>query len=798
MGAAPTRDANSNVKPLDRVLPVLQLHLAPVFASSFSRSDSVKSMATYGKRVRGPFSFSVFRDDHGAPGDAGEGQSHSKLQKRPRRDDPLRERPEKTTLARAKPSTTPSLPQPAFVSSTTSDDPVDLSRPLANPDLPRLPEARLSSREPPASQHLARRSLQPLSSHFGHPGAPDLTSGSASRSASRHARSTSASTDGAIVHRLSSTLEPVGTPLSYRAPAALSQLWSTPSSPALSPVTCQRASRSGSDELPVNHCRFSRPFAAHNSSSSYSLSDRSDTLTTNTSNQRTASDFTDATLTDTTTDLPSLALRQKFGLRNRRAVRQAQKMDRPNASMVGTVGMGPEHGNPNQFETRNASSASLFNKVSGVLGEKSANLKRSLPFMTSMTPPKPVEKMSIGAPYDVRQGAEAMSTPPRRPKAGEDVRSWGAPERVNKKPVLPGGIEQQPKSKAMKTHGNSGTRDGHSTSPHHDTMKTSSAEHKKDPSVGKQSLGRSSPSMTALPTRPPTSIGLRGWVSSTHRLSKLALNEQSPGETSDNDSSVENASNSQHQQDQSRPAKASILERMKNTLNLTRRHKRRNTTVQTAVDLHNPEPATSLRTSRSAAMLSSPLAFRSERPGKFSPTMESIPSAGTKMPELPPINSGPAITFSSMSLLHAPRADDRDISAPASKSPVEAYGGRTKAELPAFATESSMPDITDVSGHNGFHRMSPLRSHTNVMEFAEAPSAVAATRMTAIPEDKAEAATSEGSALGRASPKSAVSGGSAAEGTGGEVSMSRMSNVSNSASTATSPLASSTSRPASQ
>ncbi|GME33496.1 proteophosphoglycan ppg4 [Neofusicoccum parvum] len=63
VGAAAACDANANVKPLDRVLPALQLHLAPVFASSFARGASVKSMAAFGKRGRGPLSFSVFRDD---------------------------------------------------------------------------------------------------------------------------------------------------------------------------------------------------------------------------------------------------------------------------------------------------------------------------------------------------------------------------------------------------------------------------------------------------------------------------------------------------------------------------------------------------------------------------------------------------------------------------------------------------------------------------------------------------------------------------------------------------------------
>lgn len=69
-GAAAAGNANpNNIKAFDRVLPAVQLHLAPVFASSFSLQASFKSMAAYGRRVRGPLSFSVFRDGDGEPGD---------------------------------------------------------------------------------------------------------------------------------------------------------------------------------------------------------------------------------------------------------------------------------------------------------------------------------------------------------------------------------------------------------------------------------------------------------------------------------------------------------------------------------------------------------------------------------------------------------------------------------------------------------------------------------------------------------------------------------------------------------
>ncbi|OJD33542.1 proteophosphoglycan ppg4 [Diplodia corticola] len=720
VGAAPTRDPSPKVKPLDRVLPALHLHLAPVFASSFSRSASVKSMATYGKRGRGTLPFSVFRDEH-------EAHSHSKLQKRP-------------------------PPQPTFVSSTPSDDPrpADLSRPLANPDLPRHPESRLSSREPPATQHRARRSLQPLSTHLGR--APELTSASAPRSTARHARSTSACADGAIIHRLSSSFEPAGTPLSRRAPAALSHLWSTPSSPELSPVTCQRASQrvSGIDELPTDHYRSSRPFATNSSAGNptdqQSLSDHSDTLTTNTSSlQHPASDLTDATLTDAFTDTSPVAPRQKFSFRNRRAARQAQKMDSPTAS---TVERSPNPGDPDQLEPRNTSSTSLLNKFSGILGEKTTNLKRSLPFKAATTPPKPAEKMSIGAPFDARQGPRAMSTPPRRPNAGEDTRTWGAPDLVNTKPQLPEDIEDQPKSQVVTTtNDNWSMRDTPSASPVYDTMRLSEAERKNNSSVGKQSLGRSSPPMTALPTRPPASIGLRGWVASAHRLSRLALNDQFPSTSSDKDSGLENAGDTQQQQqeqEQSRSEKPSIFERMKDTLRV-RRHKRSNTTVQTAVDLRVTAPQSNLRASRSAAVLTSPLALRPERSDEVPSAMRTPSGGRMTMRELPPINSGPAITISSMDLLQSPRTVDHDVPAPASKSSPEVHGSRSNEELPAFAKETSMPEGIEVSGHNGIHRMNPLRSHTNVMEFAEAPSVAGPARMAAIPEDKAECVASEGS-----------------------------------------------------
>lgn len=72
VGAAAACDAKPppapahNVLPFDRmlpVLPVLQLHLAPAFASSFNRRESLNSMASYGKRGRGPFPFTVFHDE---------------------------------------------------------------------------------------------------------------------------------------------------------------------------------------------------------------------------------------------------------------------------------------------------------------------------------------------------------------------------------------------------------------------------------------------------------------------------------------------------------------------------------------------------------------------------------------------------------------------------------------------------------------------------------------------------------------------------------------------------------------
>ncbi|KAL1636444.1 hypothetical protein SLS58_009797 [Diplodia intermedia] len=452
-------------------------------------------------------------------------------------------------------------------------------------------------------------------------------------------------------------------------------------------------------------------------------------------------------------------------------------MDNPDSS---TAKMSPKPENRDQSKTRNASSGSLFNKFGEVLGEKTTNLKRSLPFMASSTSPKPTEKMKIGAPFNARQGAGAMATPPRRPKPGEDARTWGTPDLVDTKPKLPGGIEQQSEAQVTTTAGNSGTRGAHSTSPVHDTMGISEAE-QKNSTVNKKSLDRrSSCSITALP-RPPASNGLRGLMASAHRLSRLALNDPFPSAGSDSDSRAENAGDARQQQERIRPKKSSIFEQMKNTLK-GRRHKRSNTTVQTQVDFHESAPQSSLRTSRSAALLTSQPAVSSERHGGISPPMEAALGESTMVPpELPPINSGPAMTFSSMSLLQSPRQDSRDVSATAAKSSQGSYASRPTEELPAFAKESSMPEGIEVSGHNGFHRMNPLRSHANVMEFAEAPSVAVPARMAAIPEDKAEGVASRSSAVGRATP---ISEQNAAEASGREDRVSHLSNVGDFASNA--------------
>ncbi|KKY14561.1 hypothetical protein UCDDS831_g08221 [Diplodia seriata] len=139
------------------------------------------------------------------------------------------------------------------------------------------------------------------------------------------------------------------------------------------------------------------------------------------------------------------------------------------------------------------------------------------------------------------------------------------------------------------------------------------------------------------------------------------------------------------------------------------------------------------------------------------------------------------MTFSSMSLLQSPRQDSRDVSATAPKSSQGAYASRPTEELPAFAKESSMPEGIEVSGHNGFHRMNPLRSHANVMEFAEAPSVAVPARMAAIPEDKAVSVASQSSAVGRAT---SISGQNAAEASGREDRVSQLSNVGDYASNA--------------
>ncbi|KAL1629175.1 hypothetical protein SLS56_005510 [Neofusicoccum ribis] len=711
VGAAAACDANANVKPLDRVLPALQLHLAPVFASSFARGASVKSMAAFGKRGRGPLSFSVFRDD---------------------------------------------------------DD------------------ERRDGREDPQS-----RPRQHLTTYFGSTDRLALTPTVSPCSASRHVRCTSLNTDDLVIRRLSQALEPVDAPLSQRASATLSELLSAPASPALSQVTCDSAhfNSSGFAQLSPGHQTGSDPLASNSSSNPFteqqSLSDRSDTVTTsNSSLQHQSSDLTDTTVTDA----PSITPDYTFNLRKRKTLRDLAKMSRERKPKEQRT---PESGTPTQMTSRNASSASLLSKVSGVLAEKSANLKRSLPFLpTAAEPPKPISTLSIGAPYDVRQGAGAMSNPPRPPKPGEDHREWGAPDLVERKPIIPevGKIaEDQMRDKRQASNAN-GSEPRSRTQQRGSMDITVAPREESQPSshngvsMGSSSMecsaggaqkgiiySEESPSMTALPTRPPTVMGLRQLVSSANRMSRLGLNEQVSAQSIDKDDGVSISNTAAQLSADKQPVKESIFQKMKNTFNLSRRHKRRNTTFHSAMEISTPikdndhQPAAlqgNLRASQSAAMLTSASIVHIGRQKSPSPiedvdlVKDTPPMRRHHFAELPPIKSGPEFTFSHMSLLgNAGKAPiSRDESRPSSESQVNIPSAATPDEItsragsansakshgsgsedgrPPFTKDQHIPAGLSIAGHNGLHCMDPLRSHGNILEFAEYPTVADITRPSA-------------------------------------------------------------------
>ncbi|EOD43546.1 Proteophosphoglycan ppg4 [Neofusicoccum parvum] len=364
----------------------------------------------------------------------------------------------------------------------------------------------------------------------------------------------------------------------------------------------------------------------------------------------------------------------------------------------------PESGTSTQMTSRNASSASLLSKVSGVLAEKSANLKRSLPFLpTAAEPPKPISTLSIGAPYDVRQGAGAMSNPPRPPKPGEDHREWGAPDLVERKPIIP--------------------------------------------EVGKIAEDQ---------TR-------------ANRMSRLGLNEQVSAQSIDKDDGASISNTAAQLSADKQPVKESIFQKMKNTFNLSRRHKRRNTTFHSAMEISTPikdndhQPAAlqgNLRASQSAAMLTSASIVHIGRQKSPSPVedvdlvKDTPPMRRHHFAELPPIKSGPEFTFSHMSLLgNAGKAPvSRDESRPSSESQVnipsaatpdeitsragsansaKSHGSGSEDDRPPFTKDQHIPADLSIAGHNGLHCMNPLRSHGNVLEFSEYPTVPDTTRPSA-------------------------------------------------------------------
>lgn len=680
-GAAAAGNANpNNIKTFDRVLPAVQLHLAPVFASSFSLQASFKSMAAYGRRVRGPLSFSVFRDGDGEPGDRHEEvQNHARLQKRPPAEDRLCERPPKPAAPRSTPSTPFPFAHNTSTSSTSSDDPVKLP-PTAAHRPPCDPNAHaLLGASPPSSPETVCWSRQPLSSQ------PGRTAGLNSHSVSRHARSKSENTNKPAGYRLSLALEPVDARFWHRPTSTLSPTLSAPASPTLSLITCHRTRLSSPATGNVSPELDSRsgPLPSTNSSDSLagrpSLSDRTNTFTeTGSSVQQPA-----ATVTDTTsTNASSVALEQNFASRTRPFKNRMANQNEDNI-----MGDSP---------AKSSSSSNLLRRLNGVLAEKTTNLKRVRPFGLSTAPKKP----QISAPYDVRR----ETTPPRRPNPGEGQREWGVPELINQQPTIPADVPdetsqgQQPVQRSSMEITPASLKDTEASFGSNETV-----------------TNATSPSFTALPSQPhrtPASRGLRSMVPKIpNRMSKLALNDQySPNASAANEPTDE--------KNLSRTEKQSVFQRIKDTLNLTRRHRRRNTAVQSAMDLqaindHNsPVIQPHLRASQSAVLLPSH--------GLHGRARQSM---------LPPIEVGPEMTFSGMNLLPDTDATSRESVVrrsiasppPAPDNSAATHGDHNQMEFPAFARDPHIPASVTTAGHNGFHLMQPLHSHEDVMEFIEAP-----------------------------------------------------------------------------
>ncbi|EKG21581.1 hypothetical protein MPH_01089 [Macrophomina phaseolina MS6] len=355
--------------------------------------------------------------------------------------------------------------------------------------------------------------------------------------------------------------------------------------------------------------------------------------------------------------------------------------------------------------TGNPSSTSLFHKLNrynGVLGEKTANLKRSLPFPTTATLPKAPSKLSISAPYDVRQ----ETTPPRRPKPGEVRRKWGAPEMVEAKPDIPFIISEQLGQGKQRS-----------------SLEISPAPHRAPGHSKRTDSANSmaSDSVTALPSQPPTSptgtLGFRHWVPKIpNRMSKLAINEL-PSHDGGHDESKDTKTIS-------RTSKLSVLQRMKESLNLARRHRRRNTATQSAMDLPlspgpvgDNLPGVQPQPRVSQSIINLPL------------TGSHIQSIRNRSSMLPPINAGPSMTLSGMDLIACAYDVSREsatktevaASSRNSSSSATASGDRHQKELPGFARDRHILTGIKVGGHNGFYGMNPLRSHQDVMAFAKPP-----------------------------------------------------------------------------